>query len=432
MTLHNLEIEQAVLGMMLMNPETCQPVAGKFIADCFSHPLHALIYQTIADLLGGGASVNAVVVEQKIKNHADFLKGEPDYLRRLVLAAGSPLLLKDYASILHDLSRKRLLQAACQQTLLDLERPIPAEQVALGLEETRLAVTAAGYSSLLKRERDVMNSVWQDIEHRAAPVSTGLKRLDAAMDGGMHARRAYGVMARKKMGKTVLAATIAKNVADAGVPVLFIAAEMGEKEIQERVACRTMGVYPSAFRSEYRYSQDFSSKFAEACGKASDNLIYASVPGIRFDQLRQLIPAAITLHKIKGFILDYWQLVGGKQGKASEREHLDEVAQWLADYARENNLWCLVMGQENQEGNSRGGEGMRLAFDQVYSLCGEPESRDRWMEMRDTRYTKWLDVGTEENPALCIEEKGPYMAEYELIQSTLQPTVYSKYNQGNA
>jgi hypothetical protein len=85
------------------------------------------------------------------------------------------------------------------------------------------------------------------------------------------------------------------------------------------------------------------------------------------------------------------------------------VAQWIADYARRENLWTLVMAQINQEGNTRGGEGLRLAFDQVYQIhrpdLGKSET---WIEMMETRYTAWENIGSEEIPGLYLIQKGPY------------------------
>ncbi len=403
-----LETEQAVLGWFMMNPEQGVLAAMKLDAACFAHPLHAVMFEKLREIHAVGGTVNPITLQAKIDKNPEFMAiNQPDYVKRLTSVAAFGPELPDYFALLIDLKTRRRLEAGCNEALTALRGGVPAEEVALMLEEAKLEATAR--SAVMKTEKQVMAELWQDVTEQREPIRTGLPRLDEAMDGGMFPRRAYGVLARKKMGKTVLASTIAKNVADAGHPVLFIAAEMGDKEIQERVACRVMDCYGNAFRSDYRNSKQFADKFAEAVAKSSDNLIYTKAPGIRFDALRQLITAAIVRHKISGFVLDYWQLVGGKNGRTSEREHLDTVAQWLADFARENNLWCLVMGQENQDGNSRGGEGIRLAFDMVFSLQGNEEEPERWMEMKDTRYTKWRDVGSEAMPALFINEKGPFM-----------------------
>ena len=44
------------------------------------------------------------------------------------------------------------------------------------------------------------------------------------------------------------------------------------------------------------------------------------------------------------------------------RRHPVEIAQWIADFSRRNGIWSITMAQLNQEDNTRGGEGIRLAF----------------------------------------------------------------------
>jgi hypothetical protein len=81
--------------------------------------------------------------------------------------------------------------------------------------------------------------------------------------------------------------------------------------------------------------------------------IYESAPGASLDQVRGMISRAIVRHKIKGVVLDYWQLVGGKAKGETEEYHLRSVAQWLADTCRKHGLWAIVACQVNQEGNTR-------------------------------------------------------------------------------
>ena len=107
-------------------------------------------------------------------------------------------------------------------------------------------------------------------------------------------------------------------------------------------------------------------------------MLYEDAPGLTFDGLKDMVSRAVAKGKIKGYILDYWQLVGGKPKNKNTAEHLDEVAQWIADFARKHNIFAVVAAQINQEGNTRGGEGIRLAFDQVYQINREQGREEAW------------------------------------------------------
>jgi replicative DNA helicase len=272
----------------------------------------------------------------------------------------------------------------------------------------------------------VIEDILADLKNVSKPFSTGLRKLDEAMGAGMFPGKSYGFAARKKVGKTILAGTISCNLSMNRVKHLFICGEMSPKEIHQRTLSRLTDSFPSAFRSEYGQSGEFMAKVAEAARLSTRSTLYHNAPGISFQELRRVLATAVYRHGIKGFILDYWQLVGGKRNGQSTAEHLDEVAQWIADFCRKHGIWSVTMAQLNQGGNTRGGEGVRLAFDQVYALRGmiPPDAKTddeveedlaypyRWVEMLDTRYTAWNNIGTKATPGLRLEEKGPYFTQH--------------------
>ena len=51
------------------------------------------------------------------------------------------------------------------------------------------------------------------MKSKKRPYSTGLRKLDEAMGGGLYPGKSYGFAARKKVGKTILAGTISCNLA---------------------------------------------------------------------------------------------------------------------------------------------------------------------------------------------------------------------------
>jgi DnaB-like helicase C terminal domain len=175
---------------------------------------------------------------------------------------------------------------------------------------------------------------------------------------------------------------------------------------------RLSGQYASGFRNGYGKTDRFYAKVSEAAFRHKSSIIYRNAPGLTFDELRAIVVRAVMQHKVKGIILDYWQLVGGKEPRRSTADHLDEVAQWIADTGHKHKVWMLVAAQIKQEGNTRGGEGIRLAFDQVYQMHRMSESSAHiWMEMMDTRYTPWMNLGSKDYAKFFMHVKGPFFSE---------------------
>lgn len=406
----NIEAEQQVLGCLLTN-NACIASIDFLRSEHFSEPAHQRTYDEACRRIQAGEEVTAVTLYRQMGEQVP----EPGrYFAHLAaMAATVPSVASIAWEVVNRHHATKLVQACNEAVrLLDTESP---QEVSALLDSAIRDVLADHSGRLTATDAAVTEEILEDLKTDLPAMKTGIQKLDDAMDGGMYSGKLYGVMARKKVGKTVLASTISYNLAQDGVKHLFICGEMGPKEIQQRNLARELQVFPSAFRNSYGRSEDFMIRIAQYITRSKRCIIYQNAPGLTFDKLRQYCVSAVYKHKVKGIILDYWQLVGGKASRASTAEHLDEVAQWLANFGRQHNVWMFVTAQENQDGNTRGGEGLRLACDQCYCLHRENLNEPgAWMEMIDTRYTRWTSIGEKDFPALYMHDKGPYFSQEEV------------------
>ncbi len=405
--LKNLEAEQALLGGLMLSSVIQTSMLGGLDSHHFSAPLHAKIYDVIKRYERNGLIATPVIIQSEFGDEME----DKAYLARLAGSAASVVNLKDYASVIIDLAHKRELTDVAA-SILEASPETPLTGLCAEMARAVQLVSEASTSKRITSSRKVAIEVVEDMKHAIAPDSTGIPKLDEAMGGGLYAGKAYGFAARKKVGKTVIAGTIAYNLNLAGAKHLFVCCEMGQKEIEQRTLARRAEVYPSGFRIGNTKPRGFDLAVADAANTMPENTLYYDAPGITLDQLKMVVANAVSRHQIKGFILDYWQLVEGKEKGDSEAAHLGRVAQWIANACKQYNIWALVLAQINQEGNTRGGEGIRLAFDQVYHLHREDTSQpDAWLEMMDTRYTAWANIGSKERAGLLLNDKGPFFVQ---------------------
>ena len=408
------EIEQALLGAILVNGEALFMV-GDLRPQHFAEPLHQRIFQAMLDRNGRGEAIDFITMARQFAADPSIAaSGNPKYLSQLAGYASRVIRPADYArEITLAYSARAMLeifqQAAHRIAAQDEPPDLIAAQVASSLEK----LTTETDRQFIQSSYDVGTQIIQDLKDDVRPDSTGIAKLDEAMGGGLYPRKVYGVAARMKVGKTTLGATISHNLVQQKVPHMYVCLEMSAKEIYERMLCRAMDCYGNAFKSEYGKSDQFAGKLVNAVHGQRGYLSFWDAQGATFDEIKQKLTVAVKKLGIKGFILDYWQLVKGQEKGQSEASHLDAVAQWLAEFCRRNNVWSVTMAQINQQGNTRGSEGIKLAFDQIYQLraMGEAEDEslpDRWLEMMATRYTKWANIGSETQPGLTLVEKGVY------------------------
>ena len=256
-----------------------------------------------------------------------------------------------------------------------------------------------------RSRKAAITSVLESLKDPGRCDSTGLPKLDRAMGGGLYAGKAYGLQARKKIGKTILLGTISYNLNLKGIPHLWITAEMNDQELEHRQLARALNKNSISFMDRSINSAEIKKYLVTA----PDNVYYANASGISLKELEELIPRAVNELNIQGVIVDYLQLIRGEN--QNRTEHLEYVATSLAGLVRQQQIWCIVAAQLNQENNTRGGEGMLLAFDMVFNLHREKFKSEAYLEMTESRYTSYTNIGSKDKPGLKLEKNGPFFSQ---------------------
>jgi replicative DNA helicase len=409
-----LNTEAELIGTLLQYPAALKQTSG-LEPHHFSVPQFGEIYQKVVEAVGRGEHISPVTIGK------DMTTEERALMMRCVSLTGSVLNIPSITDMLIDAYGRTQLRRQCEQALSLLDDEQPSAEVMARLR-SEIDSTQVNTKQIFQDARQVTEAVIDSMKQDFVCTSTGLSKLDQAMDGGLIRGKLYGFGGRKKMGKTIMASTISHNLNWNDKKHLFICGEMGQKEIHQRSVARSLGIYPSAFRTSYGKQPEVMLRMGELATTMPQNAIYHDAPGINFNKLKQVVAMAKVRYDIEGFILDYWQLVKGKASHQGSVEHLDEVAQWLADVVKQLDIWCITTAQINQTGNTRGGEGLKNACDQFYQIHAEDATTDgstegdktlpgRWLEMEETRYTSWSNIGAPGVPGLMMNLHGPYFEE---------------------
>lgn len=391
---HNIEAEQSILGTLLANNAAIYALTD-LRAEHFYEETNRALFSAISEGINNGDMVSPITLKDRF---------DAKYL--VSLLSHSVLDLKTLAKNLIDLAVSRRLQQAATDVLYGEMDGTEAMGV------FSAALLDAGQSTLsarLKTGKQVALEIIDELSQDVPVYSCGLTRLDHAMGGGLHAKRLYAFPAQSGAGKTLLVSTISNHLKNNDVAHLYICAEMGERQTHQRSLSKDMRADSRAFYDKKHRGENFWSELGTAALNEKECLVYYDDPFLTFERLQQVIYAAVVQHKIKGFILDYWQLVRGQQRGQNQSDFLGEVAQWLASACIRYNLFGIVTAQLNRDGEILGSGGLKRAADQVYNIV-RPDEFEPFAHLQNekSRYTMRMSVGDENNPALKINEIGGY------------------------
>lgn len=404
-----IEAEQKLLGSLMCGDAATKLTKLQDLQEShFEHYTHGKIYAAIKKAASEGIEPSCVYLKQSMAESLFEGNNGSRYLADIAGLGDRVLFVRDLSnSIIESHTRRKTKEILEKHHSADITDS--TESIAKIMDElSSLKDGKKGWQLKTFQQMDV--AVVSEMEKEPKVFSTGLKALDKSMEGGLQARRSYYIAGESGVGKTVLLGTVSYNLHTNRVPHLFIAAEMGALQIHQRQMARRAKEKTHHFMTK-RNDGEFVSKVMNVMDR-DDAVggIYLDAPGISFERLKQVLIHAVAKHGIKGLVLDYIQLVTGKPKNESDAVFVGEVAQWLANFCGDNDIWLLSVAQLNRDGDILGSGGIKRAADQIYHIR-KTASDGVWFYCDKSRYTMQTDCGTESYPAFRINKLGAYFEE---------------------
>ncbi len=407
--LTNYDAEQALLAAVLTNEAVYSRVAGIVKPEDFADPLHGRIFWACGELVAKGKRPNPVTLKNMFDQDGALKEiGGAQYLIDLALSVVTVLGAEDFAHQVADLAGRRHTLDVLEKTkarLLDFTLD-SSQLVAEAMH--RLPQGMGGSSSRIRTKRQVREEIARYVDRPGIFYPTGIPGLDKILGGGFYAGKLYGLGARFKAGKSALSGSISHALNERNTMHGLVALEMTDMEVEMRDVARDLQVNSlrlmKGAAAEYPVGGD---RVVKTIADINDATVYFSEPGATFDEIRAFVLQAISRYKITGFILDYHQLIS-QVDEGTEERHLRMTAQTLAKMCRQFGLWCLLVLQLNQEGNARGGEGIKLACDAYMVLHREKGSDGAHVELEIVRYKEAEVWGSPTVPGLKMDPHGPH------------------------
>ncbi|MYZ48421.1 replicative DNA helicase [Propylenella binzhouense] len=377
---HNIEVEQALLGAILINNEAFYRVSDFLEPAHFYDPLHRQIYERTSQLIRMGKVADPRTIKSFLKEReavGDITVAE--YLGRLAFEATTIINAQDYGRTIYDLAIRRSLVTIGEEMVnLAYDAPVemaPREQIEeaerrlFQLAETgRYNGGFQSFTEALKAAIDMAGAAFKRTGHLSG-LATGLEDLDRLM-GGLQSSDLIVLAGRPGMGKTSLATNIAYNIArawrgeqqpdgaiktvDGGI-VGFFSLEMSSEQLATRILAEQAGVPSSEIRRGAIHEDQFD-RIVEVAQEMSRIPLYIDQTG--GISIGQLAARARRLKRQRGLdflVIDYLQLVQGSSRRSSENrvQEITEITTNLKALAKELNVPVMALSQLSRQVESR-------------------------------------------------------------------------------
>ena len=372
---NNIEIEQAVLGSLLLNVNAYPEVDAKLSADDFISQVHSEIYKCIKNLADSGKGTDYISVSRELdRNNLLEHIGGVDYLKLLQDTPVTARNAESYAESVKSQSLDRKFKVVLQQLLKLSENPegkssdeilTEAESKIFEISENRLNNdTMRPINELVSTSLDKIEDLMEK-EGDLVGLSYGYKDLDS-LTLGLKSEELIIIAGRPSMGKTSLGMNIAEHVAmnEEGCVMVF-SLEMSAESLTARMLGTRSGV-----SMKNVYSGTLSEQQLEKLTRMGDelsksNLLIDDAGNITPPEIRAKCRRAQQEYRNKGgvslVIIDYIQLMQMPGRNDSRVNELSDISRSLKHLAKELKCPVIVLSQLNRNVDARENKRPRMS-----------------------------------------------------------------------
>ncbi|MDR3571405.1 MAG: replicative DNA helicase [Candidatus Pacebacteria bacterium] len=363
---HDIEMEKALLGALMLSQNAMYETADLVSPDSFYSGKHRTIYSAMLALHVKNDPVDVVAVTSKLKERQELKDvGGAVYLTEIVNAAASPGSAKHYAEVVQSKYVFRTLIEA-SQTIgeLGFEEQRDVEEVLDEAQQAIFAVTQApgmrGFKELKAELGGAMERVEQLQKHDGGlrGVPTGFQQLDNLL-AGLQKSDLIILAARPSMGKTALALDIARLTATKhNTPVGIFSLEMSSDQLVDRMLAAQAGVNAWRLRTGKIKNDEEFDRLQDALGSLSEAPIFIDdKPATTVLGMRSAARRLKSERGLKLIIVDYLQLITptAMRSDTSLVQQITEISRSLKAMARELEVPVLALSQLSRAVEQRGG-----------------------------------------------------------------------------
>jgi replicative DNA helicase len=350
---HSRDAEEAVIGAVLINPESYYDVAQFLQAEDFYIHRHRWIWQAFTRLHEQRVPIDFLTVSEELDQMGQLAEiGGPAYLTALINNVPTSLHAEAYGHLVEATAvRRRMLDAANQIAKLAYQEETSVEEVMNEAEKAVFGVSERRLTRDLQHIQRVLSDYYDRIDQLVRRgedtygVPTGFIDLDRLL-GGLQPSDFLLIAGRPGTGKTAFMLSAAKNAAQTHKKhVAIFSLEMANEQLVQRLIAQETGIDIHHLRTGKLTEEEWP-LFAHAIEVLGDTHIFLDdTPGLTPLQLRTKCRRLHLEYRLDLILLDYLQLMSGGMRIENRVQEVSYISRNMKILARELNVPVLAAAQ---------------------------------------------------------------------------------------
>lgn len=357
-----VEVEQAVLGAMLLDKEAIGKAVEVLDESCFYKSSHAKIFSAMVSLYDRNEPVDLITLPQELKKRLELEEvGGIPYINDLATSVATSANIEYHSRIvLEKATLRRLIQTSteivsrCFDQTEDVDLLLDsAEQRIFEISEKRIKHGFTPLSDILPQ---TFESIDRIREGQITGLPTGFVELDT-LTAGLQPSDLIVVAGRPSMGKTSFCLSVVEHSAvELKVPIAIFSLEMEKGQLANRMLCSRAKLSSHKMRTG-RLSDHEWTNLSIAVGPLSEAKIFVDdTPAIGILEIRAKARRLKAKENIGLIIVDYLQLMAGPKGAESRQQEISTISRALKGLAKDLKVPVLAISQLSRAVETRGGE----------------------------------------------------------------------------
>ncbi|WP_264534800.1 replicative DNA helicase [Flavobacterium sp. N1736] len=368
-----LELEEAVLGAMMIDKKGVDDVIDILQPDAFYKDAHKYIFEAIVQLFTETQPIDLLTVSSQLKKNGKLeIAGGDFYLIQLTQKIASSAHIEFHSRI--------ILQKFIQRSLIRISSEIIEASYdettdvfdLLDQAESKLYEVTQGN---IKRSSETAQSLVLQAKKRIeeiagkeglSGVETGFTNLDK-LTSGWQPSDLIIIAARPAMGKTAFVLSMARNIAiEFGHGVALFSLEMASVQLITRLISSETGLSSEKLRTGKLEPHEWEMLSTKVKNLEKAPLYIDDTPSLSIFDLRAKCRRLVSQHNIKIVIVDYLQLMtagGNGKGGGNREQEISTISRNLKALAKELNVPVIALSQLSRAVETRGSSKRPLLSD---------------------------------------------------------------------